>query len=569
MIFKEIRPNHVAYFSMEIGLDGAMPTYSGGLGILAGDTLRAAADLGLPMIGVTLLHSNGYFRQRLDTSGNQSEDPAPWAFEEVLEPMVPRAFVPLAERAVMVRAWRYIVRGVFGHTVPVYFLDTGLNENEPWARSLTAALYNGDAYYRLCQEIVLGMGGVAMLEALGYKHISTYHMNEGHAALLTLALLENETARGDLSAASESDREAVRQRAVFTTHTPVPAGHDQFSIELVRKALGNERVAALEATGCVADGTLNMTHLALSLSRYINGVAMRHGEISRAMFPHHAIDSITNGVHALTWTAPSFRNLFDRYIPEWRRDNFYLRYAVKIPLAEINRAHNLAKREMVAQIVRRVNVHLVENVLTIGFARRAATYKRADLLFTDPERLTQIADQAGPLQIIFSGKAHPRDDGGKSMIRRIFEFSHRLRDDLRVVYLENYDMDLARTLCAGVDLWLNTPERPLEASGTSGMKAAMNGVPSLSVLDGWWIEGHVEGVTGWAIGENSNGAVDAVSESNSLYDKLAHQILPLYYGKPEAFTEIRRSAIALNGSYFHTQRMVLQYVRNAYLGVEP
>jgi glycogen phosphorylase len=463
MLPKELRPNYIAYFSMEVGLDSAMPTYSGGLGFLAGDTLRAAADLGLPMIGVTLLHSKGYFRQYLDAAGNQTETPAPWNFEESLEPMVPRVFVPIAGRAVMVRAWRYVVRGAFGHTVPAYLLDSGLEENNPWERSLTDALYDGDLRHRLCQEIVLGMGGVAMLEALGYKNISTYHMNEGHAALLTLALLERETARGNLAMVTESDRESVSQRTVFTTHTPVPAGHDEFSLELVRALLGSERAAALEALQCVQHGKLNMTYLALRLSRYVNGVAMRHGEISRDMFPTYPIDSITNGVHALTWTSAPFRNPYDRYIPEWRRDNFYLRYAIKMPLAEVARAHALAKREMIAQIARRTNVQLAENVLTLCFARRATAYKRADLLFADIERLQRVADKAGPFQVIYSGKAHPKDEGGKAIIRRIFQLPEKLRDRVRIVYLENYGMDLARTLCAGVDVWLNTPERPLEA----------------------------------------------------------------------------------------------------------
>ncbi len=569
MFTPEVRLHQIAYFSMEVGLDSALPTYSGGLGILAGDTLRAAADLGLPMLGITLLHRKGYFRQRLDGTGNQSESPATWSFEEVLEPMVPRAFVPIAGRVVMVRAWRSIVRGVFGHTVPVYFLDTHLSENEPWEQSLTDALYDGDARHRLCQEIVLGMGGIAMLEALGYKNVSTYHMNEGHAAFLTLALLEREVARGDLAAVAESDREAVRQRSVFTTHTPIPAGHDQFDLDLVRSVLGEDRLAALRAADSIQNGTLNMTYLALRLSRYVNGVAMRHGETSQALFPDYPIDSITNGVHALTWTAAPLRNLYDRYIPEWRRDNFYLRYAIKIPLAEIRRAHLLAKREMLAQIAQRANVHLMENVLTLCFARRAAAYKRADLLFMDLDRLKRIAEKAGPFQIIYSGKAHPHDDPGKAMIRRIFDFSRKLKGAVRVVYIENYDMDLARFLCSGVDVWLNTPERPLEASGTSGMKAALNGVPSLSILDGWWIEGHVEGITGWAIGGHDGGEIDPVAEADSLYKKLEHAILPLYYGEPETYTEIRRSAIALNGSFFHTQRMLLQYVRNAYLGVEP
>ena len=563
----EIRPHYIAYFSMEVGLDSAMPTYSGGLGVLAGDTLRAAADLGLPMIGVTLLHRKGYFRQALDPSGNQTERPVDWNYEEMLEPMVPRTFVPIAGRAVGVRAWLYVVRGVFGHTVPVYFLDTGLKENEPWEQTLTEALYDGDARHRLCQEIVLGMGGVAMIQALGYKNVVTHHMNEGHAAFLTLALLEHEVARGDLTAMADSDREAVRQRCVFTTHTPVPAGHDQFPVDLVREVLGNERLTALETLRCIDNGTLNMTSLAIHLSRYVNGVAMRHGEISRDMFPHYAIDSITNGVHAASWTAPPFRNLYDRFIPEWRRDNFYLRYAIKIPLAEVRRAHRLAKREMLAQIAQRTKIDLADNVLTICFARRAAGYKRADLLFTDLDRLKSIAKSAGPFQVIYSGKAHPHDEVGKAMIRRIYDLAEQLQGVLQVVYLENYDMDLARSLCAGVDVWLNTPERPLEASGTSGMKAALNGVPSLSILDGWWIEGHVEGVTGWAIGDD--GEADAVGEARSLYDKLQHAILPLYYGNPDAYASIRRSAISLNGSYFHTQRMVLQYVRNSYLGVEP
>ena len=566
---REIKSGNIAYFSMEIGIDSSMPTYSGGLGILAGDTLRAAADLGLPVIGVTLLHRKGYFRQRLDGAGNQSESPATWNFEEMLEPMVPRVAVFIEGRVVQVRAWRCIVRGVFGQTVPVYFLDAALDENNERDRALTDTLYEGDAHHRLCQEVVLGMGGVAMLQALSYRNVNTYHMNEGHAAFLTLGLLEREAARGDLNAVTDSDREAVRQRCVFTTHTPVPAGHDQFSADLVRQVLGPDRTAALEALQCMPNGVLNMTYLALQLSRYINGVAMRHGEISRNMFPQYPIDSITNGVHAVTWTAAPFRNLYDRFIPEWRRDNFYLRYAVKIPLAEVQRAHALAKRQLLAEVAQRTGSHLAENVLTICFARRAAAYKRADLLFTDLDRLKALAEKAGPFQVIYGGKAHPRDEHGKSVIRRIFKFAEQMRDAVRVVYMENYDMDLARLLCAGVDVWLNTPERPLEASGTSGMKAALNGVPSLSILDGWWVEGHVEGVTGWLIDGGTEGAVDPAAEALSLYDKLEHAILPLYYGNPDAYTEVRRSAIALNGAFFNAQRMVLQYVRNAYLGVEP
>jgi len=413
------------------------------------------------------------------------------------------------------------------------------------------------------------MGGVAMLSELGYDSVSTYHMNEGHAALLTLALLERQVNGSGLPGASDRDYESVRQRCVFTTHTPVPAGHDQFPVDLVRIVLGPDRVAALRAVGAIRADKLNMTYLAMALSRFINGVAMRHGEVSRDMFPLYPIDSITNGVHALSWTSSPFRALYDRYIPQWRRDNFYLRYAIKIPLREVRHAHLLAKQEMVEHIAHRTGIELDGKIMTLCFARRATAYKRADLLFTDLERLKKIAKHAGPFQVIYSGKAHPQDDTGKAIIKRIFEFAARLEKNVRIVYLENYDMDLARSLCAGVDLWLNTPERPLEASGTSGMKAALNGVPSLSVLDGWWVEGHVEGVTGWSIGDSDDGAADPAGEAASLYDKLEKIILPMFYNDSDGFTQIRRSAIALNGSFFHAQRMVMQYLRNAYLGVEP
>jgi starch phosphorylase len=558
----------IAYFSMEVGLDSAIPTYSGGLGVLAGDTLRAAADLGLPMVAVTLLHRQGYFRQHLDGAGNQSESPVVWCPEEVLEPLSPRVAVAMEGDLVRVCAWRYLVRGVFGHTVPVYFLDTAVEENSPWGQSLTNHLYGGDMRYRLCQEVVLGLGGVAMLRALGYDRIQPYHMNEGHAALLTLALLEQQTAGGGLHAVTEADVEAVRQRCVFTTHTPAPAGHDRFPLDLVRQVLGGERSAALEAAHCCPKNMLDMTYLALYFSRYVNGVAMRHGEVSRGMFPHYPINAITNGVHAVTWTVMPFRNLYDHHIPEWRHDNFYLRYAVNIPLDEIQYAHGQAKRDLLEWVQQRTGVRLDEEVMTIGFARRATAYKRADLLFSDLDRLQGIARHVGPLQVIYGGKAHPRDEAGKALIRRIFEASAKVGDAVRVAYLENYDMALARDLCAGVDVWLNTPQRPQEASGTSGMKAALNGVPSLSVLDGWWIEGHVEGVTGWAISDGQVRTEDPTCDAASLYDMLERVILPMFYQRRTAFAEVRRSSIALNGAFFNTQRMIFQYLRNAYFGVE-
>jgi len=415
---------------------------------------------------------------------------------------------------------------------------------------------------------VLGLGGVVMLRALGHKNVKTYHLNEGHSALLALALLDDRSKAGGLHTITEADIDAVRHRCVFTTHTPVPAGHDQFPWDLVQRVLGEERSNFLESARCCLNNSLNMTYLALFFSRYINGVSHRHEEISQNMFPGYPINSVTNGVHALTWISLPFQRLFDRHIEEWRRDNLYLRYAISIPLDEISVAHREAKRELLAEVERRIGIRLGHEVMTIGFARRATEYKRAHLLFSDPERLRTISHQIGPLQIIYGGKAHPHDEGGKAAIRRIFETVSSFKDAVRVVYLEEYDMALAKYICAGVDLWLNTPQKPQEASGTSGMKAALNGVPSLSVLDGWWIEGHVEGVTGWSIGDSWEHESNPSAEIVSLYDKLEAAILPMFYQRPHTYAEVMRSAIALNGSFFNAQRMMFQYLKNAYIAID-
>jgi starch phosphorylase len=551
----------VAYFSMEICLEQAIPTYSGGLGVLAGDTLRSAADLHVPMVAVSLAHRHGYFIQRLDANGQQHEDPETWSPEKVLPEAGACAFVSIAGRTVAIRAWRYDVVGAGGHIVPVFLLDTNLDENSEWDRTLTDCLYGGDNHYRLCQEVVLGMGGAAILEALGYAEDAQYHINEGHAALLTLTLLERELAGQSRSDISEALLERVRKRCIFTTHTPVPAGHDRFDESVYRSVLGDERAQLLIDAHVVEDHTLNMTQLALRLSRYVNGVSMRHREISQGMFPDYPIDSITNGVHALSWTAAPFQELFDRRIPEWRRDNQYLRYAIDIPLEEILDAHAAAKRALFDEVRRRTGVKLDPTVLTVGFARRATPYKRADLIFSDIPRLKAIAERAGKIQLLFGGKAHPRDEGGKTLIKSIFAAAAALEPEVHVVYVENYELDIAALMTSGVDVWLNTPTKPLEASGTSGMKAALNGVPSYSVLDGWWVEGCIDGVTGWSIGAARSGQEDEIAD---LYVKLERVILPLFYGNPFSWAKVMRNAIALNGSFFNTQRMVGQYVHNAY-----
>lgn len=560
----ESREIKVAYFSMEIALDPSIPTYSGGLGVLAGDTLRSAADLGVPVAAVSLVHHKGYFRQRLDPLGNQLEEDAAWQPERLVEPMEPRVSVEIEGRRVSIRAWRFSVKGISGHQVPVYLLDTDLPDNAPWDRTLTDRLYGGDDHYRLCQEVVLGIGGVEMLREVGHTNIGSYHMNEGHSALLALGLLEERLGTPKLGNASEQDIEAIRSRCIFTTHTPVPAGHDQFPRALMRQVLGEERAKVLEVTHCCPDNFLNMTYLALRFSRYVNGVAMHHGEISQGMYPRYPIRAITNGVHAVTWTSPPFRELFNRHIPEWQRDNLYLRYARKIPFHEIREAHVTAKRSLLEALKKSTGIELSETPFTIGFARRAAAYKRPDLVLTSPERLRWIAEHIGPLQIVYGGKAHPNDDAGKALIRRVIEVAGKLKDSVPIVYVQDYDIRWAQLFCSGVDLWLNTPQRPQEASGTSGMKAALNGVPSLSVLDGWWIEGCVEGATGWAIGHDQDLPEDPSVEAASLYDQLELVILPMFYGRPFAFAEVMRSAIALNGSFFNTQRMLAQYVSNAY-----
>lgn len=556
----------VAYFSMDAAVNADIPTYSGGLGVLAGDMLRSAADLGIPMVAVSLLHRKGYFDQRLDASGNQLESPAKWTPENYLTKLSTKVSVSIEGRDVRVAAWQYTFSGINGDVVPLYFLDTDLPENNAADRTFTDFLYGGDERYRLCQEAILGLAGVAMLRALGYADIQVFHMNEGHSALATLALLEERAGFLTERSFSEVDVEAIRRQCVFTTHTPVPAGHDRFHTDLIYQVLGTARASIL-AQLKLLNGFLNMTELALRFSGYVNGVSMRHGEVSRAMFPNQSIEAITNGVHAATWTGPSFAALYDQYIPEWRRDNCYLRYAVGIPSAEIRQAHGQTKKELLKQVRWLTGVQLDEKVFTVGFARRATGYKRGDLLFTDLERLKRIARQAGALQLIYAGKAHPRDEGGKAIIRKIFEAAAALAKDVRIVYLENYDMTLGKLLCSGVDVWLNTPVRPQEASGTSGMKAALNGVPSFSVLDGWWVEGHIEGVTGWSIGDADDAQNDSVAEATALYDKLETVILPLFYKEAEKFTQVMRSAIALNGSFFNTQRMIWQYVRNAYAGV--
>ena len=551
---------------MEIGLTSDMPTYSGGLGVLAGDTIRAAADLKVPMVAVTLVHRKGYFYQRLDAVGRQVEGPVDWAVNDFLIELPQRTSVTIEGRTVFLRAWQYNVAGPGDFFVPVYFLDADLPENSEWDRKLTHYLYGGDQHYRLCQEVILGIGGVKMLRAMGLNEIARFHMNEGHSSLLALELLDEEVHRVGRLSFTHDDVQAVRKKCIFTTHTPVPAGQDSFPKDLANQVIGRHECDEIRDVFFCGD-RLDMTFLALNLSHYVNGVAKKHGEISRLLFAGYAIDAITNGVHAATWATEPFAQLYDRYVPGWRQDNWSLRYALSIPKEEMWQAHTASKKALLQYVNRETNAGMDGDVFTIGFARRAATYKRTDLLFSDIERLKAIASKRGGLQIVYAGKAHPKDEAGKEQIQKIFRARQLLRDDIKIAYLQNYSMEIGKMMTAGVDIWLNTPLPPMEASGTSGMKAAVNGVPSLSVLDGWWIEGCIEGVTGWAIGPK-DGAAGAVADHGrdaaSLYDKLEQIVMPLFRHNRDDFIEVMRHAIALNGSFFNTHRMLQQYVLKAY-----
>ena len=552
----------VAYFSMEIALRSEIPTYAGGLGVLAGDSMRSAADLQLPLVAVSLVSRAGYFMQRIDAQGNQVEEPSPWRPEDWTAPLDAKIAVTIETRAVWIRAWLYILQSPLGGRIPVLLLDTDLPENDAADRSITHHLYGGDDAYRLKQEIVLGIGGVRMLRALGFA-ISLYHMNEGHSALLGLELLQRHVYPPAEVHAGEPayDVPKVRGLCRFTTHTPVESGHDRFSYERVQQVLGTPiEPATLRALA--GQDRLNMTRLALSLSEFVNGVAKSHADTSRRMFPGVQVQAVTNGVHPLTWAAESFRRLYDQHLPGWQHEpELLVRADCCIADAEILQAHLECKRRLIALVRASTGTALDPEHMIIGFSRRMTAYKRPDLLFSDLERLVSVARRQ-PFQIVLAGKAHPQDASGRQLIRQLHEHIGALTGKIAIAYVPNYDLDIALAMVSGSDVWLNTPLPPLEASGTSGMKAALNAVPNLSVLDGWWMEGCIEGITGWAVG-NANGDHDAAS----LLDKLERIVLPLFYAPRDGtgWTKVMKGAISKNASYFNSHRMMRRYATESYL----
>ncbi|MCS7114946.1 MAG: alpha-glucan family phosphorylase [Nitrososphaerota archaeon] len=546
----------IAYFSMEIALSNNIHTYSGGLGVLAGDTVRSSADLKIPLVAVSLISKKGYFRQELTRDGRQIEHPDPWNPSIFMEPLPEEVTVQIQGRNVRVKAWLYSVKSITGGEVDVYLLDTDVEGNTPEDREITSFLYGGDERYRIKQEIVLGIGGFRILEKLGID-VRKYHMNEGHSSFLALELLRR----------YNMNIKKVRNLCVFTTHTPVEAAHDKFSYELVQEILG-EFIPFELLRKLGGQDRLNMTLLALNLSNYVNGVAKRHKKTSKEMFPSYEIHAITNGIHSYTWTCESFRRLYDKYLPGWAHEPELLVRADIIPDDEIWKAHVEAKKLLIDYVNKAANIDMNLETLTIGFARRATEYKRHSLVFSDLERLRKV-NRRGKIQLIFAGKAHPRDEAGKKLIEEIFTHKDALKGEIKIAYLENYDLEIAAKMVSGVDVWLNTPLPPMEASGTSGMKAAHNGVINFSVLDGWWIEGWIEGVTGWAIGpapdENLSAEERKARELDDLYGKLEYVIIPLYYTRRDEWIKMMKNSITKIACHFNSHRMMHRYVTEAYL----
>jgi starch phosphorylase len=464
--------------------------------------------------------------------------------------------VQIEGREVKIKAWLYDYQSVTGGIVPILFLDTDVEGNTPEDRDITSFLYGGDERYRLKQEIVLGIGGVRILEASGFK-IRKFHMNEGHSNLLTLELLRN----------NDMNPDKVRDLCVFTTHTPIKSGHDKFSYDIIQEIMeGTISLKILKKFG--GQDRLNMTLLALNLSKYVNGVAKRHRDFSKELFPGYHISSITNGIHSYNWTCKSFRRLYDKYLPGWANEPELLVRVVGIPNEEIWKAHTEVKEQLIDFVNKETDVHLDHDVLTLGFARRATEYKRPKMIFSDIEKLRRINNE-GKLQIIFAGKAHPMDWSGKKLIKQIYNYIERLRNVIKIVYLEDYNMQMASKLTSGVDVWLNTPLPPLEASGTSGMKAAHNGVINFSILDGWWIEGCIEGVTGWAIGPSPKVSIEENErrrrELDDLYNKWQYLVIPTFYKRRDDWIHMMENSIGKVAYYFNSHRMMRRYVTEAYL----
>ncbi|MFX1456892.1 MAG: alpha-glucan family phosphorylase [Promethearchaeota archaeon] len=552
-----VKNQEIAYFSMEIALESSLPIYSGGLGILAGDSLRSAADMNLPLVAITLTYDAGYFYQQIGSNGEQIEKEMEWDFSDDFEKLDEQVTLELQDKLIQVEAWKYDIIGRNGHKIPVILLDTDLDENEPWQRNLTHMLYDAKPFQRIAQEMVLGICGYRMLEKLGYDHIKTCHLNEGHASFLIFELLKK-----------YKNLEEVKKHCVFTTHTPVKAGLEEFDYALAYDVFRNRLPDQIHEFG--GKNALNMTILALNSSGYINAVSKKHSEVSNKMFPNYKINSITNGIHVGYWLSPYMRNFLNEELTrDWHHNLDLFEGALDLDSYELWRVHNKAKNRLIEYENSHSWILFDKRLLTIGFCRRMAEYKRPLLIFNNLERLAKIIKNKA--QLIFAGKAHPADIQSKNYIKKIYEFSNYLWNSygIGLVFLENYEISLAKLLVSGVDLWLNNPRRYLEASGTSGMKAAVNGVLNFSTLDGWWIEGYYmsDRKAGWAIGPEPSDLkaqeFDDNFDAEDLYNKLEKEIVPLFYQNKREWQDRMKYAIKL-GAYFNTNRMMSEYALESY-----
>ena len=539
----------IAYFSAEIGISSSIPTYSGGLGVLAGDHIKAAGDAGINMCAITLLYKEGYFKQRIDEDGIQTETYPRFDPDPLIKQLDLSFSLRLQNREVFVQVCKFDYVSESGNHVPIYFLDTDCEKNSTNDKNITLRLYSGDKDHRILQEGILGFGGIKLLQKLEQNNIKTYHMNEGHCSFLVLGLLDQ----------FRGDAEKVISSCHFTTHTPVPAGHDHFSMNRVKNLLGTLIPNDLDLPSMKNNERLHMTELGLRFSRSANGVSELHGDVAQDQFPWTSIGYITNGVHHSYWMGASFKNIFDEFLPDWRLDPDKLLDIDIVPDNILFQAHQERKRKLLGYVNSQSGKVLDLDTLTIGFARRSATYKRAQLLFYNLERLRELGHKK--LQVIYSGKAHPNDDEGKELIQKIVEKSKSLFGSIKVIYLENYDMWLGRQITSGVDVWLNTPLRPNEASGTSGMKATLNGIPNLSILDGWWAEGCNHKVNGWAIGDPNH--PDDHKDAEHLYYLLENQIIPMFYNNKKKWIALMKEAIK-TGVRFTALRMIDEYKNQYY-----
>ena len=539
----------VGYFTAEIGLWSDLSTYSGGLGVLAGDHVKSAADAEIPLVGVTLLYREGYSRQHLDSDGIQSETYPVLDPSEFLELTDITIQLPLDNQTMYARVWCANVVGQTGHKVPVYFLDTTHELNSQYHQEIGQRLYGGNDDTRIRQEYLLGVGGVQLFDHLQIE-LKGIHLNEGHCTFAMLELLSRGWSRKQLT-----------EKSLFTTHTPVPAGHDRFEWSLVKEIMGDKlpddaQELVRNAGDSEGGNRCSMSHLAVALSTSVNAVSILNAEVAQTMFSEKKIIPITNGVHHPTWTSSTMTKLFDEHLPEWKANPNQLKEAQKIPTEALKQARNENRKHLRDLVRNETGVEFEEHRLTIGFARRFATYKRANLVFHDLEKLREIG--AGRIQFVFSGKAHPKDEGGKQLIRDIFASAKTVEEEIPVAFLENYSMATGLAMTSGVDIWLNNPIRPLEASGTSGMKAAMNGVPNCSILDGWWPEACNHGINGWAIGNAEDDRNDP-RDAENIYSTLQNDVLPSWERKDETWANIMRESIASSAG-FTGRRMIEDYL---------